>query len=462
MTSSSLSPLGDLLGLFDSPQTSAQPGADTAGKPLGHGPSPASTGQAEPSNRRPGVYTPPLLGGLSDGEQTQIRLPGGMPQAQSTPQGPELSSRRSLGLASSSSWGPFYDSEAAEAAVTNNADSTTATSRAHAATGSASATSGNAPKSGDAARSGDASNTGDVASLGGAARSGNLARSGDAAKSGNISRSGSGARSGSPELRWTAPRCGSDSLPTSPFQHHPPQQPFGAPHAARTSLEDRFTSANSGAADRERPSSSRPEGAQMPLSETSKIAGTGQPSSQHRPSRSDADSLASWGSFREPEPGDAPNQALSSTGQLPENDFLIRLSSTYSGHPSHHSEVDPDASSTAAPEQALRAQQLGQAGYTGQAPDQAQHLDQLDENGCWDGCMPGAEGSPAGNASEDPFRHVTLTEPQSHAQMQRGDGVPKQKEGVSDWEIHQISTFAAANSGRHVPMRKGSGGQEPQ
>ncbi|BDA47761.1 probable TBC1 domain family member 1 at N-terminal half [Coccomyxa sp. Obi] len=434
MTSSGLSPLGDLLGLFDSPQTAAQPGADTPGSLLG--PSPTGTRQAEPSRSCPVVHTPLALGDLHDGEETQARLPEGMPQVLSTPQRSEPSTRRSLGLASSISWGPFRDSEAAEAAETRMPDGTAAMPHALAASGPA------------------------------AARSGEVARSGQAARSGETARSGDMARSNSPELRWTAPRRGSESLPTSPFQHQRRQQPFGGADAARARLEDRFTAAEeTRAADGEGPLSTRPEGAQASSSGSAAV-GNKQPSGQHRPSRSDADSLASWGSFREPEQGSASNQALGFTGQPPDNDFLIRLSSTYSRHPSQNSDVDLDAASTAGPEEALRAEKLGQAGDAGQAPDQAQHLGQVDENGCWDGCMPGApdlispgEGSRAGDASEDPFRHVTLTEPQSHAQMQRGDGITKHKRGVSDWEIRQISTFAAANSGRHAPMREGSGGQ---
>ena len=447
MTSSSLSPLGDLLGLFDSPQTAAQPGVIT---PLGS--TPASTRQAEPSSSCPTEHTPLPLGGLCDGEQTQTRLPEGTPQVRSAPLRPEPLSRRSLGLASSSSWGPFHDSEATEAAKTQTKDGMNAMAHAHAASGSASAKSGDAAKSGEAARSGSI------------ARSGDAARSDEAAKVGEAARSGDMARSGSLELRWTAPRRGSsESLPTSPFQHHPLQQPFGGIDIACTHLEDRSTAAGTTAADGKSPSSSRPEGAEAPSSSGRASVGNAQPSGQHRPSRSDVDSLASWGSFREPEQGEAPNQAPRLTGQPPDNDFLFRLSSNHSGHPSQNNNTD---ASTAAPEHASRGEQAGDAG---QAPDQAQHLGQLVENGCWDGCMPGApdlistgEGSPVGDPSEDPFRHVTLTGPQSHAQMHRGDVVAKQKGGVSDYEIRQLSTFAAANSSRHVPMRKGSGGQQLQ
>ncbi|KAK9907622.1 hypothetical protein WJX75_007138 [Coccomyxa subellipsoidea] len=145
--------------------------------------------------------------------------------------------------------------------------------------------------------------------------------------------------------------------------------------------------------------------------------GSGQPSGRHRPNRSDAESMVSWGSFREPEQADAPTQTPNFPGQTPANDFLIRLCFTPSGHRSHSGdrETSPDLISTGEPSQ-------------------------------------------GGDASEDPFHHVALTEPLSQAQMHRDKG-KKQRAAVSDWEDSQISGFAADSSGgsRHVPMRRAAG-----
>ncbi len=445
MTSSSLSPLGDLLGLFESPKTSPEPAA----APISHtdsasfdptSPAPRQTAEAhdQPSTSAAAGDRVSLSGGITRGAEAQQRgfqgTAEGMPQGSDSLQGPGGSGRGSLGLAPSSSWGPFHESEDVEAdhaAGSRHARPDQATSRfADTRTGPRATDPDQA--TGSPARSGTGGAEPDqAASMPQPDLA--VARSGDAA-----------------ELRWAAPRHGSGSLPTSPFQQSPRPGPFDAPIPASTG-ENALSPSHAGAEE------SAVGGRLGSADGASGHAGRLEAGGAHRPRRSDVDSLGSWGSFRAPDQAEASSQAAPSLPSRPaQNDFLIRLSSTPSGHRSNNSETDHAEAASAG---------MGEVSGSGQATNEAQHLGQLDEDGCWNGCMPGGPDliSTEGSSQEDdiaadPFQHVALTEPLSHAQMQRGDGGVGQKTGVSDWENSQLSTFAAeSGSGRdsrQVPMKK--------
>lgn len=429
MTSSSLSPLGDLLGLFDSPKTSPEPAAvpRTHADSTSHGDSPAGSRQPDShqpsSSHAPDEHRVPSPGGMTRGnDREQSALPEGTPRTSGSLQAPPgAPAGGSLRLASSSSWGEFHESEDTEA----HRDST---GRMHAQPDHSSTT---------AAKPGSGQMQPDQAT---GKRQPDLAaaRSGDAC-----------------ELRWAAPRHGSGSLPTSPFQRQPSPRPD--PFDAQTLAEE-----HRGASADGEELAGGPEGS-GPGTLGRGQSGSGQPSGRHRPNRSDAESMVSWGSFREPEQADAPTQTPNFPGQTPANDFLIRLSSTPSGRRSHSGDRETSEAGRAAPEDTLRPR------HGTINADRSQHLDQLDEEGCWNGCMPAGpdlisdlistgEPSQGGDALEDPFHHVALTEPLSQAQMHRDEG-KKQRAAVSDWEDSQISGFAADFSGgsRHVPMRRAAG-----
>lgn len=398
MTSSGLSPLADLLGLSDSPNTSPEPQASASSRT--HGASSAAGEDSKspvPQHHSGGGrdYAPAEQLGAAGGtvssggqqsssadakEGTQQGQPEGSPS-----RGLDVFARRSLGLASSSSWGPFHDSEDAEGT---------------AARGSVAVP---APASNSAAPSCSAA-----------------------------------------DLAWSPPRHCSGSLPTSPFKQLPESEDSGAAWAA---VSEGGVPLGKGA--REDTGGSVPRrGCELLEGPCSGEPGSGQAAGQpgNGPGHGHRESIVSWGSFREP-------------------------SQNLGGH-----ESDPAASAVLQHHNIETAgsgdgdQMAGQGKIAGGAAESAdhgqQHLGRLDEDGCWNGCLPGGadlispgDSMEASGAIEDPFSHMTLTQPLSHANMQRGEGVgadKSSKPAVSDWEISQISKFAAAgkSGSKGAPMRK--------